>query len=136
MGIQGKVATILNERDLVINRGTIAGVKEGMVFAILEPTVEISDPDSGLSLGSITREKIRVKIVEVEKQFSVGKTYQTYSSGSMVAPNIALALGLNTATKVRTLQTDDSAINLSSSGEEGRASVDIGDLVFEMDKAE
>jgi hypothetical protein len=33
--IEGKVARILNSRELVINRGTEAGVKLGMRFAVL-----------------------------------------------------------------------------------------------------
>ena len=125
MGIQGKVATILNERDLIINRGSSAGVKEGMIFAILEPTIEITDPESGDSLGSITREKIRVKIVEVKGKFAVGKTYQTFSDFGLISP-----------TKVRTLRTNVIAINLLSPEDEGRASVDVGDLVFEVEVGE
>jgi hypothetical protein len=134
VGIQGKVATILNERDLVINRGSLSGVKEGMIFAILEPTVEITDPDSGNSLGSITREKIRVKIIEVEGQFSVGKTYETYRSS--LYPASLLGVGLGATTKVRTLRTGNSGINLSSSGDEDSASVEIGDFVFKQERAE
>lgn len=129
MPIQGKVARILNERDLVINKGSIAGVKEGMIFAILESTIEITDPDSGDSLGSITREKIRIRIVDVEGQFSVGKTYETYRSGSYPA-SIAAVIG--SPTKVRTLRL---GINLSSSGDENDALVDIGDLAFEQERA-
>ena len=36
MAIEGKVATILNERDLVINKGSSSGVAEGMKFGVME----------------------------------------------------------------------------------------------------
>jgi hypothetical protein len=78
MGIEGKVAAILNERDLVINKGSEAGVEAGMKFKVIEPSLRITDPDTGESLGTLTREKIRVQIVEVSLKYSIGKTYETF----------------------------------------------------------
>ena len=46
MAIEGKVAAILNERDLVINRGSDSGVQEGMRFGVVEKDVPIVDPDT------------------------------------------------------------------------------------------
>ena len=78
MAIEGKVAGILHERELVINRGAEAGVKERMRFKIVEPQVDIKDPDTGEALGTVTHEKIRVEIVEVQPKFSKGRTYETF----------------------------------------------------------
>ena len=35
--IRGKVAQILNSRQLVLNVGSNGGVEEGMIFAVLDP---------------------------------------------------------------------------------------------------
>jgi hypothetical protein len=78
MVIEGKVAVILNERELIINKGAEAGVKEGMKFKIVEPKVDIKDPDTGEALGTLLHEKIRVGIVEVQPKFSKARTYETF----------------------------------------------------------
>jgi hypothetical protein len=75
--IQGRVARILNSRELVINRGAEAGVSLGMRFAVLDPAGEdITDPDTGQIIGSLQRPKAQVEIVQVSENISVAKTYR------------------------------------------------------------
>lgn len=75
--IRGKVARILNSRELAINVGTNDGVVVGMHFDILDQKGEdIIDPDTGETLGSIDRPKIRVQIVKVHERLSVASTYK------------------------------------------------------------
>lgn len=74
--VEGKVAEVLNDREVVVNRGRDHGVKLGTRFKIIE-TVEIHDPDSGDVIGTITREKIRFKVVHIEPSMSVARTYET-----------------------------------------------------------
>ena len=78
MVIEGKVAAILNERDLVINKGKISGVKKDMIFGVLETKEGIKDPDTGEVLGSVEGVKIKVKVVEVQPKLSVCRTYETF----------------------------------------------------------
>lgn len=74
--IEGKVAELLTERDLVINRGSSDGVKVGMKFKILNPRgSEIRDPDSREILGSVELVKVIVQIVSVDEKLSVGRTF-------------------------------------------------------------
>ena len=78
--IQGKVAKILNSRELVINRGSNDGVIRGMVFDVLDPTEhEIRDPDSGDVLGAVKRPKIRVRVVDVQDRMAIARTFLTRS---------------------------------------------------------
>jgi hypothetical protein len=109
MLIEGKVAEILNERELVINRGADAGVKEGMTFKVVESKLDITDPDTGEVLGTISREKIRVRIAEVQSKFCIGRTYETYTA--YVEPPVKLPplppLPRLPVTKVRTLPVSD-----------------------------
>jgi hypothetical protein len=68
--IEGKVATVLNERELVLNVGSEEGVKVGMRFKILYP-------DTGAPLGSVEWPKTEVKIVNVQPHMAVGRTFRT-----------------------------------------------------------
>jgi hypothetical protein len=80
--LQGKVAQLLNERELVINIGESDGVRAGMKFKILaESPVEIFDPETDELLGTVDREKVRVQAVEVQKEFSICSTYRTLYVG-------------------------------------------------------
>lgn len=76
--IRGKVAQILNTRDLVINLGSDNGVTLGMYFDVMDPKgTDIEDPDTGEVLGSIERPKVRVKISRVETRLSMASTYRS-----------------------------------------------------------
>lgn len=76
--IRGKVARILNSRELALNVGLEHGVKPSMLFDVLDPTSEnISDPDTGAIIGSVYRPKVRVKIVQIETKISVATTYRS-----------------------------------------------------------
>ena len=77
VGLRGKVARILNERELAINVGQKDGVTRGMKFAVLAETpTEIIDSDTQEVLGVVDREKVRVQAVEVNERFSICSTYE------------------------------------------------------------
>lgn len=74
--IKGKVAAIEDKYNVVINRGSVDGVKPGMVFVIEDPVgKEVKDPDTGDSLGYIPTEKIKVKVFDVQDRFSRAATF-------------------------------------------------------------
>lgn len=81
--IRGKVAQVLDDQSLVINRGHLDGVRPGTRFAVVESAPqEIVDPDTGTSLGVVPREKIRVRAFLVEDQLAVCETYETEVLGA------------------------------------------------------
>lgn len=80
MVIEGKVATILNSRELVINKGQTSGVKKDMLFGVLEINENIKDPDTSEVIGSVESVKIRVKVVDVQPKLSVCRTYETFQT--------------------------------------------------------
>lgn len=132
MPIQGKVAAILNERDLVINRGENDGVSEEMLFQVTQPNVPITDPDSGVELGVLVRDKIKVKVVEVHPQFSVAKTYETYSAHvpSLYERAESTSRG-RTVTRVRKIIIESPGQNTDTIGQEG-STVKVGDPVVQI----
>ena len=131
MTIRGKVAAILNERDLVINKGGNDGISEGMPFQVTQPDVPVIDPDSGAELGVLCRDKIKVKVVEVHPQFSVAKTYETYS-----APDLSLGRSepggvqrmVTRARKILTEKSDPKTVVIGATG----STVNIGDPVIQI----
>ena len=75
--IRGKVAKILNSRDLVINRGSQDGVRLGMVFNVLDAKAEdIRDPETEEILGSLRRPKVQVKVTELQDRLARASTFQ------------------------------------------------------------
>ncbi|HJP91231.1 MAG TPA: hypothetical protein VJ875_04700 [Pyrinomonadaceae bacterium] len=75
--LRGKVARILNSTELVINLGSKDGVTVGMDFDVLDPKGEdIKDPDTGETLGSLQRPKVRVKIKSTQERLSVASTFR------------------------------------------------------------
>jgi hypothetical protein len=75
-GIAGQVALIEDDYTLVINRGAEAGVAPGMVFAVSSgPGQVVTDPESGRELGRLTREKVRVRVFDVQPLFARAHTF-------------------------------------------------------------
>lgn len=141
MPIEGKVAGIINERDLIINKGSDVGVSEGMKFRVVEGQVPIKDPDSGEELGCLDREKIRVRVVEVQAKFCIAKTYETYvvniggegvSFGFTGLDSFRRLLPRQEVTRVRTLRAADT-INLGPMPmDEVGSFVKVGDSVKQV----
>lgn len=129
--IEGKVAKILNNRELAMNRGRNQGVELGMKFAVIED-LEVLDPDTKQQLGSVNRESIRVKVVQVFDDFSIAQTYQTYRVPS-VADSVllaSLAPRLGRTTNVRTIQSP------GASPDSTAVPIKIGDRVLQVEKDE
>ena len=127
MEIEGKIAEILNTRELVINRGSDHGVVPDMVFAVMEPHLSIVDPDTEEPLGDLKREKIRVRVSETYPRFSLARTYQTYRElnrdrGAMLG---GLSPQSYYVTEVKRLNTDG-----ASDYQEGEANVAVSVISF------
>jgi len=131
--IEGKVAEILNERELIINIGSKKGVSEGMKFSILsQEPIEIYDPETHEKIGMVDREKVRVIAAEVQDRFSICKTYRKWTTGGSSLVNIASMMAAVNVPRVKheTLKVNDSSLPPPLSEEESY--VKIGDRVKEV----
>lgn len=112
--IRGKVARILNARELVVNKGADDGIEIGMQLAILnEGGVDITDPDTGDVLGSIEVPKVLVKVVHVSARLAVASTFRKFRTAGgpfYHAGNLSKMLGMADAPReyVESLKTDQS----------------------------
>ncbi len=74
MAVEGKVAKILGNNEVVINRGRGDGVRQGMLFEIFAPEgEEVWDPDTGETLGTVEDIKARAEVTEVKDRLSVAR---------------------------------------------------------------
>jgi hypothetical protein len=74
--VTGKVALIEDDYTLVINRGAEAGITPGMIFAVHSDGGQlITDPESGRELGRLTRQKLRVRVFDVQPLFARAHTF-------------------------------------------------------------
>jgi hypothetical protein len=123
--IKGLVAALVNERELVINRGSEHGVTRGMKFRVLTSNdVEVSDPETGVSLGNIVRVKVRVEATQVQEKMTICRTYETLRSSIFAGiPNLV-------DTQYRTLRTGDSGFLPAIA--ENESYVKVGDPVEEV----
>ncbi|WP_273846251.1 hypothetical protein [Rubrobacter calidifluminis] len=74
MALEGKVAKILTNNEIVINRGSKDGVKPGMLFEIFSPGgEEVWDPDTGETLGTVEDVKAKAEVTEVKERLAVAR---------------------------------------------------------------
>jgi len=74
MALEGKIAKILGNNEVVINRGRAQGVRQGMLFEIFAPEgEEVWDPDTGETLGTVEDVKARAEVTEVKDRLAVAR---------------------------------------------------------------
>lgn len=124
--IRGKVAQIISERSLAINRGSQHGVTEGMEFVVLGPAAEIIDPDTSEHLGGIERHKVKVRATTVAAKFSICSTFSPSNVGFLTAANV-----FSEPKPAPTLKSKDSDYVAPLSPEE--SFVEVGDEVRQVE---
>ena len=139
--IRGKVARVLNAREIAINIGTANDVTVGMYFDVIDPNEgDIKDPDTGEVLGSIERPKVRVQVTHVQEKLSVAATDRSKrvnlgGSGHFELPGLALGpfaralMPPKWITKYETLKKTGETV---SELDEKDSSVKTGDLVVQV----
>ncbi len=131
--IRGKVARVLNSREIALNIGSVNGVTVGMYFDVMDITGEdIEDPDTDEILGSIQRSKVRVKITHVQEKLSLASTYKTKRVNTGGSGPMSLSRFLmppKWVTKYETLKAEDKTWEFLS--EQG-SYVEVGDPVVQV----
>ncbi|CAN5704141.1 hypothetical protein BH24ACT22_BH24ACT22_00340 [soil metagenome] len=74
MAVEGKVAKILGNNEIVVNRGRAQGVRPGMLLEIFSAEgEEVWDPDTGETLGTVEDVKARAEITEVKDRLAIAR---------------------------------------------------------------
>ncbi len=80
MTVEGKVAKIMGKGEIVINRGRVNGVRQGMVFEVFAPEgEEVWDPDTGETLGTVEDVKAKAEVTEVKERLAVARLFDAAS---------------------------------------------------------
>jgi hypothetical protein len=107
--IEGRVAQLLNARELVINVGAAAGVRKGMKFRVLaDAPLEVLDPQTQAVLDTIDRDKTQVEAVEVRDKIAICRTFRNIG-GNLVRRQLEGIFDLSVS-RPETLQMKDSSL--------------------------
>jgi len=74
MPLEGEIAAILSDEMFVLNIGSEAGVREGLVFVIYKEGPHVYDPGTGGDLGPLDIVKGRVRVTNVMPRMSQAST--------------------------------------------------------------
>ena len=72
--INAQVATIIDDTTLVLSAGSDAGVREGVLFAVVARYQQIVDPETGENLGQWESVKARVVVVHVQERMCTARS--------------------------------------------------------------
>lgn len=76
MAVEGKVAKVLGNSEIVLNRGVNHGVRQGMIFEVFsDGGEEVWDPDTGETLGTVEDVKAKAEITEVKEKLSIARLH-------------------------------------------------------------
>lgn len=141
LNLRGKVAAILNMRELAINIGANAGVKTDMIFRLLGEAV-LKDPDTDIELGTVQHEKGKLKVVKVEEKFAIARTFETYrvnigGVGTFGTTNVfgKLFAPPEWVTRVKTLKYEQSGLEVPEQ-DANSILVKVGDIVELIEEIE
>lgn len=132
--IRGKIAKILNDREVVLNVGANRSVRPGMTFDIVFE-VDVDDPDTGEALGSVESPKTRVKVSRVYDKVAIASTYRTRRV-NVGGRGLGLASGLfdppRWETRPETLRVKESVGDGRDESDAPESYVSVGDPVVQV----
>ena len=129
--IRGKVARVLNTREIALNVGTAHDVYVGMYFDVIDVHENIVDPDTNEVLGTIERLKVRVRVTHVQNKLSIATTYRSRTinvggTGPTLGPFAQSLMPPNWVRKYETLEKNKGELA------EKDSFVKIGDPVVQV----
>lgn len=139
--IRGKIARVLNSREVALNVGDNKGVEVGMFFDVLSHGEDIVDPDTGESLGSLDLPKTRVRVVSVYDRLALASTYRAkpvnvrVADASNLSGSAAIAAAFSPPkweTRYETLRADGAFERDTADMSEDESFVKTGDPVVQV----
>ena len=140
MAVEGKVAKILGNNEIVINRGRNEGVRPGMLLEIFAPEgEEVWDPDT------VEDVKAHAEVTEVKERLAIARLHNTATPFGAVnigemQENLQRIFGQMFGEDVRvqgfgTAQGDDPDLESMLGGPlEDLSKVQVGDAVREIER--
>ena len=113
--IRGKVAQVLDSRQVVLNVGSSRDVSVDMIFKVINPRgEEIRDPDTNQVLGSVESPKLLIRVIEVQENLSVAtiSAANPTVTPSSLGPFTRSLMPPRWVDQYETLSTDTGGVNI------------------------
>ena len=75
-----KIVKIISEYKVVVNAGSNSFIKEGDILEVYQPGQEVTDPETGESLGTLDFVKAKLRVVDVFPKMCVCENRDTETS--------------------------------------------------------
>lgn len=92
--ISGKIARVLSNQDVVLNRGQQHGISVGDYVGVIDDDDSIvENPEDGTEIGGLVSFKVSLRVTQVSESLSIASTYrvQQVNRGGLglgTAPNL------------------------------------------------
>lgn len=121
-----KIAKIISEYKVVVNAGSNNSIKENDVLEVYQPGQEVTDPETGESLGTLDFVKAKLRVVDVFPKMCVCENRETQQKS--LFSNISQSFFYEETIPLNVQTTD------ISGGYEGiDKKIKVGDLVRKVD---
>lgn len=121
-----KIVKIVSEYKVVVNAGSMNFIREDDTLEVYQPGQEVTDPETGESLGTLDFIKAKLRVVDVFPKMCVCENRETKSKSIFV--NISQSLTYEEKLPLNVQTTD------ISGGYEGvDKKIKVGDLVRKVD---
>ncbi len=123
---QGRVIRIFDDEKIAVNLGSEDGVSRGTRIAIYAPEVEISDPETGESLGMYRHLKAIARAADVAERFTVAGPYPRREEVAVRSPLSFLG---PTPTRTKTVPGELPVNDMEAAPLPGGNEIRVGDIV-------
>ncbi len=121
-----RIVKIISEYKVVVNAGSNCSICEGDILEVYQPGQEVTDPETGESLGTLDFVKAKLRVVDVFPKMCVCENRDTAQKSIFVTLQQNLTYEEKLPLKVETTDI--------SGGYEGiDKKIKVGDLVREVD---
>ena len=135
--VEGKVARILSDNVVILNVGTAAGVKPGMPFVVLARGEEVTDPETGKTLGRWEAPKGHLRVTHAQENLSTCEGFDPTRHIESGDPrsNVLSAAMITHSMRPETWRATVTSLNVNRSEVAGMpviGPISVGDVVREM----
>lgn len=121
-----KIVKIINEYKVVVNAGSNSFIKEDDILEVYQPGQEVTDPETGESLGTLDFVKAKLRVVDVFPKMCVCENRDTKQKSVFV--NLS-----QNWTYEETLPLNVQTTDISGGYEGIDKKIKVGDLVRKVD---
>ena len=133
--IEGRVAQILSESQIVITPGAAAGARVGMVFVVLAEGEPVKDPQTGETLGRLEIPKGYIRAMHVQEKMTTCAAFEPEPAASADASTRVLSAAMIAVS----MRVTGARLNVNRGQVAGKPAVgpiSVGDLVREAPQSQ